>query len=200
MKKAILLIIFSSLILTGCQQSTKEQVSVKEKSGSKVYVSKEYKISFEHPSDWNVYEGDGIGGIIVFPVNKKNLIEKADIAVLQINFFDKAPVATDQTEKLNKLIDSRIKIAESYDKEVGIKLIKEKIVLNGIQATRLRKENIKLTAENAKLDTKDYVIGNGSEVYFLHNGQRIQVIFSYPAEKESTYKDIFESILLSIIF
>jgi len=206
-KKILITIIPIIVFLAGCQANEVKKTDLNQSPSQslKTYESSKYGFSFQYPSNWNLYDynngNTNLAGINVSPENEKTLIDK--VGAIGVNITAISPQKVEVNEEDNarrKLADSWIKTTKNFNKDVNLTLDEKEIVIDNLKVIKVDTKNIKIQSPSASIDSTDYILGNGSMYFFIYNGQRFKVAYTYPAQDENKYISTLDQIVLSLKF
>lgn len=193
-KKLLIVIIPVFILLTGCQLNKTQNNSLT------FYKNADYGITLQYPSNWNIFDKTNLIGVNISPEDEKTIITKMGAINFNITKLNKKASLNEENNELNKFVDMRIKTIKNLDGDTGAILSKEDITIDGKKVIRVTEKNIKITAANAPLETKDYILGSGIEYYFFHKGQMFIIGYNYSTSNEAKYKNTLDSIAMSLKF
>ena len=205
-KKTVLFVLFIVLSLTGCQQNKTSSTQKNERlpeSSQATYISDKYGFSFQYPGDWEVYDNSNsnFSGIVVTPENEKEIKKNNGTPIFNIIGVSPKKVASGEIKnERRKLADTWIERTRKNNSDVNVLINETEIKIEDVVIVRAETKNVKMQSAETDLNSKNYVLGNGSMYYFIYKGQRFMMSYVYPVNKESQYKNVFEKLISSIDF
>jgi|GEM_PF-6208203 hypothetical protein len=198
-KKILIAIVPALLLLSGCQSNSTPSQTLK------TYESAKYGLSFQYPSNWNVYDYENgntnLMGITISPESEKTLLSKEDSVKVNITSFSTGTADKNEKDKEKILTDSWRKMNNTFSNATNAKVSEEKqIVIDNKKVIKVDAKNARLGKSCASPDFRNCVLANGSIYFFFHNGRGFKAGYNYPIEKEKDYTSVLEQIMLSLKF